>query len=104
MFASFLARLSEDPQARTLYWPDHIDDIWSSDQMERLVVSALQDLPERIRRGRTYQLYNSVLNLLGDRARTGSSISEAQLHNYVDGWVGMLTAPVSYETRALLED
>jgi AcrR family transcriptional regulator len=104
MFASFLARLSEDPQARTLYWPNHIDDIWSSDQMERLVVSALQDLPERIRRGRTYQLYNSVLNLLGDRARTGSSISEAQLHNYVDGWVGMLTAPVSYETRALLED
>lgn len=104
MFASFLARLSEDPQARTVYWPDHIDDIWSSDEMERLVDCALQDLPQRIRRGRTYQLYNSVLNLLGDRARMGSSISEAQLHNYVDGWVGMLTAPVSYETRALLDE
>jgi len=26
------------------------------------------------------------------------------LHNYVDAWVGMLTAPVSYETRALLAD
>jgi hypothetical protein len=24
------------------------------------------------------------------------------LHNYVDTWVGMLTAPVSYETRALM--
>jgi AcrR family transcriptional regulator len=104
MFAPFLARLSEDPQARSVYWPNHLDDAWSSDEMERRVDAALQDLPPRIRRGRTFQLYNSVLNLLGDRARVGSPISEAQLHNYVDGWVGMLTAPVSYATRALLTD
>jgi hypothetical protein len=26
------------------------------------------------------------------------------LHNYVDTWVGMLTAPVSYETRALIAE
>ncbi|MCW2663195.1 MAG: transcriptional regulator, TetR family protein, partial [Mycobacterium sp.] len=31
-------------------------------------------------------------------------LSEAQLHNYVDTWVGMLTAPVSYETRALIAE
>jgi AcrR family transcriptional regulator len=104
MFAPFLSRLAEDPEARSLYWPDHIDDAWSTDQMEHLVDAALQDLPDRIRRGRTFQLYNSVLNLLGALARSGARISEAQLHNYVDGWVGMLTAPVSYETRALLED
>jgi AcrR family transcriptional regulator len=104
MFAPFLARLAETPHARSLYWPEHIDDVWSSDQMEQLVAAALQDLPERVRRGRTFQLYNSVLNLMGDRARTGRAISEPQLHNYVDGWVGLLTAPVSYETRALLED
>ena len=104
MFAPFLARLSEDPEARLRYWPEHIDDAWSSDEMEHLLDAALQDMPVRIRRGRTFQLYNSVLNLLGARARAGKQISEAQLHNYVDGWVGMLTAPVSYETRALLDD
>jgi AcrR family transcriptional regulator len=104
MFAPFLARLAEDPRARSLYWPDHLDDVWSADEMERLVDAALQDFPARIRRGRTFQLYNSVLNLLGDGARTGHPVSEAQLHNYVDGWVGMLSAPVSYETRALLEE
>ncbi|GGL15395.1 TetR/AcrR family transcriptional regulator [Nocardia jinanensis] len=103
MFVPFLARLSEDPEARTSYWPDHLEDFWSSERMEQLVEAALQDLPDRIRRGRTFQLYNSVLNLLGASART-HHISEAQLHNYVDGWVGMLTAPVSYETRAQLTD
>jgi AcrR family transcriptional regulator len=104
MFAPFLTRLAENPDARRVYWPDHIDDVWSSDEMERLVDASIQDLPERIRRGRTFQLYRSVLTVLGDRARTGRPTSEAQLHNYVDGWVGLLTAPVSYETRALLED
>lgn len=104
MFAPFLARLSEDTQARNRYWPDHLHDLWSSDEMERLVDAALQDLPPRIRRGRTFQLYNSVLNLLGDHARGARSISEAQLHNFVDGWVGMLSAPVSYETRTFLDD
>ncbi|WP_063041620.1 TetR/AcrR family transcriptional regulator [Nocardia pseudovaccinii] len=103
MFVAFLARLSEDPEARSSYWPDHLEDTWSTDRMEQLVEAALQDLPERIRRGRTFQLYSSVLNLLGASART-NRISEAQLHNYVDGWVGMLTAPVSYQTRALLAD
>ncbi|WP_109526658.1 MULTISPECIES: TetR/AcrR family transcriptional regulator [Nocardia] len=104
MFVPFLARLSENPEARTEYWPQHLDDPWSSDRMEELVEAALQDLPERVRRGRTFQLYNSVLNLLGSSARTTHRISEAQLHNYVDGWVGMLTAPISYETRGLLTE
>jgi AcrR family transcriptional regulator len=103
MFVPFLARLSEDPEARRVYWPEHVVDTWSSDQMEKLLDASLQDLPLRIRRGRTFQLYNSVLNLLGAQARSGK-ISEAQLHNYVDGWVGMLTAPISYETRAQLDD
>ncbi|MET7769440.1 TetR family transcriptional regulator [Nocardia sp. NPDC005366] len=103
MFVPFLARLSENPEARSMYWPPHLDDPWSSDRMEEPIEAALQDLPERVRRGRIFQLYNSVLNLLGTSART-HGVSEAQLHNYVDGWVGMLTAPISYETRGLLTD
>jgi AcrR family transcriptional regulator len=102
MFVPFLARLSEDPRARSDYWPDHVDDEWTQEQLEELVDAALQDLPERIRRGRTFQLYISLINVLAASARSGHGLSEAQLHNYVDTWVGMLTAPVSYETRALI--
>jgi AcrR family transcriptional regulator len=104
MFVPFLARLAEDPRARSDLWPDHLDDDWTHEKIEELVAVALQDLPERTRRGRTFQLYISMLNVLGESARSGQGISEAQLHNYVDGWVGMLTAPVSYETRALMTD
>jgi AcrR family transcriptional regulator len=102
MFAPFLARLAEDPRARSDYWPEHVDDNFTQEQLEEVVDDALQDLPERIRRGRTFQLYISLINVLAAAARSGHGISEAQLHNYVDTWVGMLTAPVSYETRALM--
>jgi AcrR family transcriptional regulator len=102
MFAPFLARLAEDPRARSDYWPEHVDDDFTQEQLEDVVDAALQDLPERIRRGRTFQLYISLINVLAAAARSGHGISEAQLHNYVDTWVGMLTAPVSYETRALM--
>ncbi|BCP25237.1 TetR family transcriptional regulator [Mycobacterium intracellulare] len=104
MFAPFLARLMEDPRARSDYWPDHVDDEWTQEKLEKLVDAALQDLPERIRRGRTFQLYISLINVLAASARVGHGLSEAQLHNYVDTWVGMLTAPVSYETRALIAE
>lgn len=102
MFAPFLARLVEDPRARSDYWPDHIDNEWTHERLEELVDAALQDLPERIRRGRTFQLYVSLTSVMAASARSGHGLSEAQLHNYVDTWVGMLTAPVSYETRALI--
>jgi AcrR family transcriptional regulator len=102
MFVPFLSRLSEDPRARSDYWPDHLDDDWTQEKLEELVDAALQDLPERVRRGRTFQLYISLINVLADAARSGRGVSEAQLQNYVDGWVGMLTAPVSYETRGLI--
>jgi AcrR family transcriptional regulator len=104
MFAPFLARLAEDPRARSDHWPEHVDDDFTQEQLEDVVDAALQDLPERIRRGRTFQLYISLVNVLAAAARSGHGISEAQLHNYVDTWVGMLTAPVSYETRALMAE
>jgi AcrR family transcriptional regulator len=104
MFAPFLARLAEDPRARSDLWPDHLDDDWTHEKIEELVGAALQDLPQRVRRGRTFQLYISVINVMAESARSGHGISDAQLHNYVDGWVGMLTAPVSYETRALMNE
>ena len=104
MFVPFLARLSEDPRARVDYWPDHLEDEWTQERLEELVDAALQDLPERIRRGRTFQLYIGLISVLAAAARSGRGMSEAQLHNYVDTWVGMLTAPVSYETRALMAD
>ncbi|CAN5702587.1 TetR family transcriptional regulator [soil metagenome] len=102
MFVPFLARLSENPRANTEYWPPELTD-WAADAMEGLVGEALADVPDRLRRGRTFQLYNSVLNLLGEQARARHRISEAQLHNYVDAWVGLITAPVSEETRSLLD-
>jgi hypothetical protein len=60
-------------------------------------------MPDRARHGRRVQLYNSVLNLLGEHARRQQQISEARLSNYIDGWVGMLTAPLSPATAALMD-
>jgi AcrR family transcriptional regulator len=101
MFVPFLARLSENPRANTDYWPSDVQP-WGVAGVEAIIDEALTDLPRRIRRGRSFQLYNSVLNLLGEHARSRHEISEAQLHNYVDGWAALLAAPVSDETRALL--
>lgn len=104
MFVAFLARLVEDPRVRSEYWPDHVDNEWTHEKLEELVEAAMQDLPERIRRGRTFQLYIGLVNVLAASARAGHGLGEAQLHNYVDTWVGMLTAPVSYETRKLMAE
>jgi len=101
MYVPFLARLSENPRATKDYWPTD-DPEWTTETLEQLVSTATPDMPDRLRRARAVQLYNSVLNLLGEQARAAHHISELQIHNYVDGWVGMLTAPVSPETAALL--
>lgn len=101
MFVPFLARLSESPAAYSEYWPRQIEDI-PVDVLAELEPDAVRELPEQIRRGREVQLYNSVLNLLGEHARRGRRIRAVQLENYVDGWVGMLTAPVSTHTLVLL--
>jgi AcrR family transcriptional regulator len=93
MFVPFLARLTESPTARQDYWPDNLEHGWASDDIEKLVDACLVHLPPRLRRGRSFQFFTSVLRLLGEHARTQHDVSEAQLQNYVDGWVGMLTAP-----------
>jgi len=103
MYVPFLARLSEDPRARGELWPEHVVDDWTQDELEGLVEAALQDLPATIRRGRVFQLYIGVINVLAESARSKRELSDVQLHNYVDGWVGMLTAPVSYETRRCID-
>jgi AcrR family transcriptional regulator len=101
MFVPFLARLAP-ASVDAEYWPRQIED--ATDVLQELVPGLLGDLPDRVRRGREVQLYNSVLNLLGDHARSRHRISEAQLNNYIDGWVGMLTAPVSAVTSDLMEE
>ncbi|MBB4133872.1 TetR/AcrR family transcriptional regulator [Gordonia humi] len=102
MFTPFLARLSENPRATKNYWPPDVYD-WTADLMELIVDAAAGDIPDRIQRGRTFQMYNSVLNLLSEHARSGHPISEVQLSNSIDGWVHMLTAPMSAQTHRLLD-
>ncbi|CAA0137593.1 HTH-type transcriptional regulator AcrR [Mycolicibacterium vanbaalenii] len=99
MYVPFLARLSENPRARRELWPENVVDDWTEDKLEGLIEATMQDLPATIRRGRVFQLYIGVINVLAESARSKRELSDVQLHNFVDGWVGMLTAPVSYETR-----
>lgn len=101
MFVPFLARVSENPRAHKEFWPRHLEES-SVDVLKELVSSTLDWMSDRARRGREVQLHNSVLNLLGEHARSRHPISPTQLSNYVDGWVGMLTAPSSDETLALM--
>lgn len=101
MFVPFLARVSENFRTRTEFWPRRIDES-SADILKQLVSGALSWLPERARPGRESQLHISVLNVLGEHARNQRPLGAAQLHNYVDGWVGMLSAPASAQTIELM--
>jgi AcrR family transcriptional regulator len=100
MFVPFLARVSANSRTFTECLPQRLDG--SVDVLRETVSSQLSVMPERVRLGREVQLYNSVLNLLAELARGHQRISEAQLSNYVDGWVGMLTAPLSPATSELM--
>jgi AcrR family transcriptional regulator len=97
MFVPFLARVSANSRTFAEYLGDGTVDV-----LRETVSSQLSAMPERVRLGREVQLYNSVLNLLAELARGHQRISEAQLSNYVDGWVGMLTAPLSPATSELM--
>jgi AcrR family transcriptional regulator len=97
MFVPFLARVSANSRTFAEYRGDGTVDV-----LRETVSSQLSAMPERVRLGREVQLYNSVLNLLAELARGHQRISEAQLSNYVDGWVGMLTAPLSPATSELM--
>jgi AcrR family transcriptional regulator len=101
MFVPFLARVSANTRTFAEYVPPETLDS-TVGVLRDTVPALLAGLPERARLGREVQLYNSVLNLLAELARGHQRISEAQLSNYVDGWVGMLTAPMSPATAALM--
>ncbi len=101
MFVPFLARVSANPRAFAEYLPPPLADS-TVNVLREMVPGLLSDMPARARLGREVQLYNSVLSLLAELARGHQRISEAQLSNYVDGWVGMLTAPLSPVTAALM--
>jgi len=101
MFVPFLARVSANTRTFTEYLPPQTLDS-TVGVLRDAVPALLYGLPERARLGREVQLYNSVLNLLAELARGHQRISDAQLNNYVDGWVGMLTAPMSSATAALM--
>jgi AcrR family transcriptional regulator len=101
MFVPFLARVSANPRAFAEYLPPEAADSTAS-VLRELVPGHQGRMPERARLGREIQLYNSVHSLLAELARGHQRISEAQLSNYVDGWVGMLTAPMSPATSALM--
>ena len=101
MFVPFLARVSANTRTFADYLPPEMSE-GAVNVLRDTVPGLLSGLPERARLGREVQLYNSVLNLLAELARGHQPISDAQLSNYVDGWVGMLTAPMSPATAELM--
>ena len=101
MFVPFLARVSANPRAFAEYLPPQLADS-TANVLREMAPGLMSGMPERARLGREVQLYNSVLSLLAELARGHQRISEAQLSNYVDGWVGMLTAPMSPGTSGLM--
>jgi len=101
MFVPFLARVSANTRTFAGYLPPQMSDS-TVNVLRDTVPGLLSGLPERARLGREVQFYNSVLNLLAELARGHQRISDAQLSNYVDGWVGMLTAPMSPATSELM--
>ena len=101
MFVPFLARVSANPRAFADYMPAELADSTGS-LLREMAPGLMSGMTARARLGREVQLYNSVLSLLAELARGHQRISEAQLSNYVDGWVGMLTAPMSPDTSTLM--
>src|SRR6266567_7323601 len=101
MFVPFLARVSANPRAFAEYMPPQLADS-TANVLREMVPGFMSGMPGRARLGREVQLYNSVLSLLAELARGHQRISEAKLSNYVDGWVGMLAAPMSPVTSGLM--
>lgn len=101
MFVPFLARVSENGQARAEFRPRTLTDA-AADVLKELLAGPLAHLPGGLRRGREVQLHNSVLNLLGEHAVAQRALSATRLSNYIDGWVAILIAPPSPDTLALL--
>jgi AcrR family transcriptional regulator len=101
MFVPFLARVSANPRTFAEYLPPEVADS-TAGVLREMVPGLMAGMPGRARLGREVQLYNSVHSLLAELARGHQRISEAQLSNYVDGWVGMLTAPMSAATSGLM--
>jgi AcrR family transcriptional regulator len=101
MFVPFLARVSANPRVFADYLPPQTADT-TVNVLREMVPNLMSGMPARAQLGREVQLYNSVLSLLAELARGHQRISEAQLSNYVDGWVGMLTAPLSPSTSELM--
>lgn len=101
-FVPFLDRLSEERHARTRFGLNEVSTPYGYAAMEELWDAFLGDIPERVKRIRTYQTYLGIQHLLAEVGRTRDDFTEAQLCVFVDGWVGMLSAPVSEETNAAL--
>jgi AcrR family transcriptional regulator len=101
MFVPFLARVSANPRTFAEYLPPEVADSTAS-VLREMLPDLMSGMPGRARLGREVQLYNSVHSLLAELGRGHQRISEAQLNNYVDGWVGMLTAPMSPATSTLM--
>lgn len=101
MFVPFLARVSANPRTYADYQPELNNAV---DVLRSLVPELIASYPDRAWRGRQIQMHGSVLTLLGEVARSEQALSKAQLNNYVDGWVGTLTAPMSAETRTLMDE
>ena len=76
---------SMDLWARSDDLPDYLDDEWTQEKLEELVDAALQDLPERIRRGRRLSLQHQPATrtslAVARSGRTATVSSEAELHN-----------------------
>lgn len=102
LYVPFLARLSEDPLARSEYWPSQVADNVNPEVTEELIGTVIRALPQRVRRARSHQFFTSVLHVLGDHARRAAPLRPARLSAYIDGWTGLLTAPVAAETAGLL--
>jgi len=101
MFVPFLARVSANPRTFAEYPPPEVADS-TAGVLREMLPDLMAGMPGRARLGREVQLYNSVHSLLAELGRGHQRISEAQLNNYVDGWVGMLTAPMSPATSGLM--
>lgn len=101
MFVPFLAALSANSRTLAEYLPDEMNEPLIN-VLHEMLPHRSAEMPDRAVSGRDVQLYSSVLNLLGAQARSAHRISDAQLNNYIDGWAGMLSAPMSSTTAELM--
>ncbi|WP_067678957.1 TetR/AcrR family transcriptional regulator [Nocardia miyunensis] len=103
-YAGLLDQLIETDVLHRVFSSANPDVTASGFEVDRALHAALGELPEGIRQQRIRMTYESVLRTLARYDRSGTAPDQAAMSTLIDAWDGLLNAPSSEESGAMVRD